>query len=388
MADDPHEDDEMWIYKKHTRAKHEVLQYYLDIWIKKVSNERRTLRVFDCFAGRGDYVDSKDADPIDLDTISTSADYPGSPLVILDKASEYSHLFDSVECYFFEPKSGNREDLKKNLEGTEGDASNVHTNVIPEKFEEGVIKTIRQNGGFSGFGFFFIDPFGIQSIPFSIISKITSTPKFDCIINLQTGHLVPWSGGEDYEKTNEIVYGTANARDEIESMEVDDPITAEAEYYCHRLEEAGTEYTIDYMLTEGTSRNLKYHHIFTSNSEHGFKHMRDAMMYCGTKYTLAYAPERPEFHGDRQATLAGGHMLTEAEKAKGYLLSKFAAKSLTFDELVKQCYIDRPRSKSLQKHYLKYLKQMHDEGKVQIPERDSDSLRKTYTIYFPEEEQV
>ena len=64
LADD---DDEKWIYRKHTRAKHDVLKYYVDVWTRIVSEEDRTLRLFDCFAGRGDYVRSVGAKPIGLD---------------------------------------------------------------------------------------------------------------------------------------------------------------------------------------------------------------------------------------------------------------------------------------------------------------------------------
>ena len=110
LADD---DDKKWTYRKHTRAKHDVLKYYTSVWTSIVSNENHKLRLFDCFAGRGDYIKSEGAEPIVLDEIESDAEYPGSPQILLDQTTKHSHLFDEAECYLFEPREENRKHLRK-----------------------------------------------------------------------------------------------------------------------------------------------------------------------------------------------------------------------------------------------------------------------------------
>lgn len=383
-----HDDDEMWIYKKHTRAKHEVMQYYATMWTKIVSGDYRTLRFFDCFAGRGDYVDSEGAEPIELDEIDSDAQYPGSPQVILDVASRHSHLFDKAECYFFEPNDTNRGHLEENLEGLSGVADNVEPHVVDREFADGIKETLRQSGSYGDFGLFFMDPFGLTDIPYDTVADITSTDKFDCIITLMTNELIRWRDSDNHEEMHEVVYGTSDWKDDLLEMELDDPVITEAEYYSQRLEAAGTEHAIAYMLREGDTRRLKYHLMFTSNDDRGFEAARDAIMYCGTPYTLAYAPEHPDFHEDEQAQLGDTGLLTESQKAKAYLLTKFAGQSIEFGELVSQCYMDRPRAQSLRKDYRSYIKNMHEDGEIEIPDRggEGDPLPDHYVIEFPNEE--
>lgn len=383
-----HDDDRMWIYQEHTRAKHEVVQYYSDVWTRIVSAPNRRLRYFDCFAGRGDYVESKGADPIQLDEITTSASYPGSPQIFLDQATKHSHLFKEADCYFFEPNITNREHLCQNLDSIDGLAENVNPHVIDTEFEESIDDTIRQGGGYGGFGLFFMDPFGLSSIPYEQVTGVTSVEKFDCIITLMTSELIRWRESEGHEGMHETVYGTPDWRDDLFGLHVEDPVTAEAEYYSRRLQKAGTEYSLAYMLTEGDTRRLKYHLVFTSNDERGFEAIRDSMMYCGTPYTLAYAPEHPDFHAQEQTQLSSGGILTEEEKAKAYLRTKFSGESLPFGDLVQQCYLDRPHARSLKKDYRQYLKDMDNEGEVKIPQRDSEEapLKNDYEIHFPADE--
>lgn len=380
-----HDDDDMWIYRKHTRAKHEVMKYYSTMWSRIVSTDYRTLRFFDCFAGRGDYVDSEGAEPIELEEIDSDAQYPGSPQIILDVASQHSHLFDNAECYFFEPNDTNRAHLEENLGELSGVADNVESFIVDEEFANSINHTLRQSRSYGDFGLFLMDPFGLVDIPYETVTDITSTPKFDCIITLMTKDLIRWRHSDNHDNMHEIVYGTPDWKDDLLEMELDDPVITEAEYYSRRLESAGTKHAIAYMLREGGSQRLKYHLMFTSNDDRGFEAARDAIMYCGTPYTLAYAPEHPDFHEDEQTQLGDAGLLTESQKAKAYLMTKFSGMSLEFGELVSKCYMDRPRAQSLRKDYRIYLKEMHNEGEIQIPDRggEGDPLPENSIIVFP-----
>ncbi|RJT04375.1 three-Cys-motif partner protein TcmP [Halococcus sp. IIIV-5B] len=386
LSDD---DDKKWTYHKHTRAKHDVLKYYSDVWTRIVSDDNRNLRLFDCFAGRGDYVRSDGVEPIDLDEIESAAEYPGSPQILLDQATKHSHLFNQLNCYFFEPKQVNREQLRDNIDDLTGVANNVSSHIVGDEFAEGISDVLRRSGGPNGFAFFFLDPFGLKQIPFNKVSEITSISQFDCLINLMTNELVRWQDSDKHNDTIESLYGTSVWRRELQSLTPKDLSTAEAEYYCNRLENHNTDYTLAYMTTEGDNSRLKYHLVFTTNSDKGLTAMRDSMMRCGTNYTLAYAPEDPDFTPQEQATLVGGNMLTEEDRVKSYLLTRFAGQEISFDELVTQCYIDRRYEDSLRQHYRQYLKEMDNGSVVNIPNREAenDPLPEDYLIQFPNVEE-
>ena len=386
LADD---DDEKWIYRKHTRAKHDVLKYYVDVWTRIVSEEDRTLRLFDCFAGRGDYVRSAGAKPIGLDEVESDADYPGSPQILLDQATKHSHLFDRVECYLFEPKEVNSEHLRENLANLREVADNVAFHIIDGGFAEQIVDTLRNSGGYNGFGFFFLDPFGLKQIPFSEVSQITRVPQFDSLITLMTSELIRWQDSDKHDETFEALYGTSDWKRKLQSLEPEDLRTIEAEYYCKRLESNGTKHTLAYMTTKGNNRQLKYHLVCTTNSDRGLKAMRESMMRCGTDYELAYAPEHPDFSPQEQTTLTGGGMLTERDAVKARLLTMFAGQKVTFDDLVTQCSIDRRYDRSLEKDYRAYLIEMDNDGEVDVPERKSEDspLSEGYVINFPKAEE-
>ena len=65
-------DLDKWIYKEHTRVKHELLDKYLGGWLPILGRWNRRLIIVDGFAGRGEYADGSD----------------GSPVIILRKAAE------------------------------------------------------------------------------------------------------------------------------------------------------------------------------------------------------------------------------------------------------------------------------------------------------------
>lgn len=387
MASSPLPDDheDKWVYRKHTRAKHEVLHYYLKVWTSIVSNPRYTIRVFDCFAGRGDYVDSEGAPPILLDNITSEATYPGSPVLTIDAVSEHADKFKSAECFFIEPNHRNREILQDTLALTSF-PDNVHPRVRNNQFPDNILDIIQETGENGGFAFFFIDPYNIKDLDYDTITTIARTDRFDCLITVMTGQIIRWQDSESHQEGFKQFYGIPDWRERLEKYVPEELTTREAEFYCKRLEENGPEYTLAYMTTDGDSRQLKYHLTFTTNSDRGIEAMKESMMRCGGDYTLAYAPARTELqHG--QQTFNSGTYLTDEERVKAWLLSRFAGEEITFDEVVRRSLTEQVYEEALRQDYRRYLKELHTAGEIEIPERDSPDgpLPERYEIRFPTE---
>lgn len=388
MAVLPDDHEDKWEYQAHTRAKHNVLQYYLDVWTKIVSGERHKLRVFDCFAGRGDYLDSDGTEPISLENIDSPVDYPGSPQVVLDVLSQYSHLFKEAECFFLEPNDNNRADLSSSLSNTKGIPNNVNPTVVDGTFAGKTQDLIQESGDREGFAFFFMDPFGLKDLDYEVVTDVCGTEGFDSLITLMTKELVRWPDSEKHQESFTTLFGTDDWKDELENFEADELHNKEAEYYCQRLRKNGPEYTLAYMTTRGDTRALMYHLVFTTNDETGLEKMRESMMRCGTPHTLAYAPQRSEIQG-WQSQLNSGGVLSEEDAAKSFLLTRFSGETLTFDKVAKRTSVERTRAESLRKHYRQYLIDLDNGDDVNIPQRENpdDPLKPDYEIEFPEQDE-
>ncbi len=383
LADD---DERKWIYREHTRAKHEVLHYYLKVWTSIVSDPRFDLRIFDCFAGRADYIDSVGAEPIKLENISSEASYPGSPVLMLDAVSEHADKFKTAECCFMEPIDDNRAILQETLAQT-SHPDNVQWGISDSRFPDDMQRLLDDSGGRQGFAFFFIDPFNIKHLNYDTITDIARTPKWDCLITVMTSQLIRWQESDAHQEGYTRFFGLEDWREKLQSFVPDELTTREAEFYCKRLEETGPKYTLAYMTTDGHTRELKYHLVFTTNHEKGMQAMKGSMMRCGGDYTLAYAPQRTELEHDQQR-LNGGEFMTDTERAKAWLLSRFAGDEVTFGEICEKAATERRYEELLQKDYRKYLRELHNAGEVSIPDREppDGSLPDHYVVSFPEVE--
>jgi len=69
---------EKWVYREHTRVKHELLRKYLYAWVIKLGKFHRKVIFFNGFAGRGEYTDDKTGEVLTV----------GSPIIALRLADE------------------------------------------------------------------------------------------------------------------------------------------------------------------------------------------------------------------------------------------------------------------------------------------------------------
>lgn len=392
MPPRPDHDDKKWEYQAHTKAKHEILRYYLTNWTRIVSNEDYDLRMFDCFAGRGRYEGASDGtEPYNLKTIESSVEYPGSPQIMLDVLSEHDHLFKGADLILIEPNETNREILRDSIRNCSNVSEDVEVHFKEGKFQDKAKEALRDTGGKRGFAFFLMDPFGIKPLEYDLVSDICSTDRFDTLITLMTKELIRWQDSEKHEDSFETLYGTPSWKRNLQQYQANNLHDKEAEYYSHRLEEAGVENTLAYMTTKGNDRSLMYHLVFTTNDEKGMDAMKESMLRCGTAYTLAYAPERGEVHGGQTGLnhwgTGDGEYLSEKESAKSYMLTQFAGEIMSFQDVVTKLAAKRPRESLLRKDYREIVQEMHDSGLIDIPQRDrpGGNLREGYTILFPDQ---
>jgi three-Cys-motif partner protein len=361
LADD---DDDKWVYRPHTAAKHEVLGKYLTPWVNKLTsynlaadNPNKT-RVVDCFAGRGSYVDTDSTEPIDLESVSTPAEIPGSPQLILDRLTNRADQFDSAECVFIEANSTNYETLSETIAGTTGYADNISIRCEHGEFQNTVLDVVENLDGSDCPTFFFIDPFGFSSLDYDVVTKIGSTPQFEFLITFMSRDMNRFLESEDHEEALNTVFGNETWRNEIGEYDSTNWVPL-VEYYTDRLEANGPDETFEYMISEPETTQTIYYLVYGTNHPEGLRTMREVMSYCGTG-KFAYAPKQPEYDRN-QARLFGG-----GDETKQFLQDRFEEYIVTFDKLVETCTEERRYQDATEADYREALRELEQEGAVDI----------------------
>ncbi|RLM83673.1 three-Cys-motif partner protein TcmP [Halobellus sp. Atlit-38R] len=356
--------DKKWVYRPHTKAKHEVLGKYLMPWTNKLTSynlqaeQENKVRVVDCFAGRGSYADSEGADPLDLEHLQTPAEYPGSPQLILDRLTDRKNQFDTAECVFIEADKTNYNILKETLENTTGIAENISRSYFNGKFQNAVLDIVESTQGDDCPTFFFIDPFGFRSLDYNVVTEIGSTPQFEFLITFMSRDMNRFLQSDDHQEALNTVFGTNNWASAIEAYDPKNWIPL-VEYYTDRLEENGPQKTFEYMISEPETTQTIYYLVFGTNHPNGLKTMREVMNHCGTG-EFAYAPKQPEYDRE-QARLPG-----TGEPTEQFLLDRFGEYIITFKKLVEISSNERKYSDDTESAYREAIRELERRGEVDI----------------------
>ncbi|TKX49983.1 three-Cys-motif partner protein TcmP [Halorubrum sp. ASP121] len=357
----PDDSDTKWKgYHGHTRAKHNLLDYYLNPWMKILGSNSSKLRVFDCFAGRGDYLGEQTADPVELEHIDTSSVVPGSPQIILNNACEFIHLTDKIECVFIEKEEKNARILSENLPDESKFPDGVSYDIVVGKFQDKTIPEIEQRGGWDIPTFLFIDPFGYSQLDYDVVTTISQSDGFEVLINLMASQVVRWQDVDKQQDALQRPFGTSAWREELETHQAGPLDDKEVSYYCRRLEENGPKHTIAYLVTREDSDAMVYYMIFGTNNPKGLEVMRDAMNEIGPG-EFAYAPNRPGRHQDQ----AGLDSWSENE-VRQKLKELFSGRELSFESIVSEYVQEATYSTHRRKDIRRELKDMEDEGIIGI----------------------
>lgn len=160
-----------WSLDPHTRAKHVILQRYLQAWFPIMTRYNGRIIVLDGFAGPGEYSDGE----------------RGSPLIAIDTWLEhaYTPMQQQEVQFLFIERDPQRCSHLQQLLTTRYPAQQVRYQVIEGAFDEtlnDLLATLEQEQLRLAPTFAFIDPFGFSHTPMSIIAKLMSHPKCEVLI--------------------------------------------------------------------------------------------------------------------------------------------------------------------------------------------------------------
>lgn len=328
-----------------TKVKHHILQSCLKAWggIIITSNQGRQIRLafVDTCCGSGLYESGNDAEP--------NSEYDaGSALIginALDELLSYgrSRRSDvSVKALFINEKPTELNTLSAAI----GQYFDTHITfeTLPQRLEQ-VVPAV---GAFcdNHFAFVFIDPYGPSAIPFSVVSKLVSLTRADCLINFPYYSIHKWIGWVDsgeQESRLARVDQLLNGQEwrEIARNNRHNPAARERailDHYMDRLVSLGVAVMAVPMTFEDCNRTM-YHLLFTSRSTAGLamakKGLQDGEAYQAVLKAELRASKQRQGLFDFMAADAPPQDPVDVESLARDIQSHFKGRSATRDEVIR-----------------------------------------------------
>ena len=190
-----------WPMTEHTRVKHAILEKYLSAWIPILAKSRPDLLYIDGFAGPGEY--------------STGED--GSPVIAMRTALKHQKRIDrSMRLVFVEKDIERATSLKRKLSGFDPAIGKVGYEIKQEiDFQSAwhdVVEEYRSSIRKFPPTFAFIDPFGWNGIPLSVLKQIMSYDRCEIFITFMYEELNRFLRHPDQSENFDKLFGTEEWR--------------------------------------------------------------------------------------------------------------------------------------------------------------------------------
>lgn len=265
-------DPSMWDCPPHTKAKHQMLGWYLDGWFPTLSSTNGRVLFLDGFAGRGLYNDGTE----------------GSPLIALRRLVEHNffpRMRDREFVFFFvEANPENAESLRSEIEQFQADHSpwpaNVKVQVLNETFDataNALLERLREQKRSLAPTFAFVDPFGYTGLPMNVLADLLDYPRSEVFVNFMVGHVQRFIERDGQERAmsglfgidvSEIMEGYAGQVDRVEHLR--------SVYERQLQERARFDYVQSFGMINSTG-NISYYLLHGTRHLKGVKLMKAAM---------------------------------------------------------------------------------------------------------------
>ena len=343
---------EKWIYREHTRVKHDILKKYLPPWLTILGKYHRRLCYFDGFAGRGEYDDGS----------------PGSPLIAMGIAEELvgQKRVKEVVPIFIERDSDNCANLELVIEANKSRFPNVREPILQcDEFSNVISKVIEKVGSRLAPSFFFIDPFGFTGVPFTIVKDILSIPRTEIFFTFMVRDINRFLAIKDLWPLFDELFGTTEWRTYLGELDREHSLR---ELYIRQLrQQTDAKCSWAFRVCADERIQTTYYLIHATKHFRGLYIMKSIMYKQGAEGTFAYL-------GPLDRTRRSQMRLFDdsISSLKNFLVDRFDGRTLTYDKVLEESYMDTPL---IDKHYREALKALEQEGKVSIKRVSSKTER-------------
>jgi three-Cys-motif partner protein len=260
----------IWPLEPHTKAKHEILKYYLGAWFPILASVHLRLLYVDGFAGPGEYQGGED----------------GSPIIALkvarDHALKHKLTRSGMDLVFLFVEKG--EERHRNLERKIGELKPQLPNAFriqtycasfEEVFSVVLSKIERQNARMAP-SFVFIDPFGPTGFTMSLIVRLAQQRRSEVLITFNYQSLNEWflQDSRKHKYLDEL-YGSNVWRQALHIAEPDQRESYLMEAYHKALESLGWKGRPFRMVNK--QNQTQYYLFFATAHWEGMLAMKQAM---------------------------------------------------------------------------------------------------------------
>ncbi|MCD6099866.1 MAG: three-Cys-motif partner protein TcmP [Candidatus Marinimicrobia bacterium] len=361
---------EKWVYKEHTRVKHELLRKYLYAWVIKLGKFHRKVIFFDGFAGRGEYIDEKTGEVLTV----------GSPIIALRLADELLQLceqkgrrsyFDKFICIAIEKGVENFRNLQPVVDREKEDIKfkdKIDILLINDEFANVVSELVEQVGVKIAPSFFFIDPFGFSGVPFEAVKNILSLPRTEIFFTFMSRDINRFLELPQVEKHLDALYPTSEWREICRIIDWQERDRRLLNLYIKSLyEEAGVKYVWPFRVCMDEKYQTLYYLIHATNHFDGLKIMKGIMYKQGASGEFAWLGPKESFYRRQQKLFDD-----TIPSLKKYLLNRFKGETKTFDEILEETYAD---TRFVEPQYRQALKELEKEKKIKVERVTSKTSR-------------
>lgn len=348
----------LWDIEQHTKAKHEILERYLDAWFPILAKYNQRIIYLDGFCGPGRYKGGED----------------GSPIIAIKKAlNHFGKLKDREITFIFIDERKDRIDHLKSEIASMTIPSNftIYTEVSEfEKTVSQILSDLKSKNLNIAPTFAFIDPFGFKGIPFSVVKELLSNSKTEVFINIMAEFINRFVEHPDAATRQHIIdlFGTAqslqviaNGGNRLENLR---------QLYQTQLQTCAKY--IRYFEMQDEHGRVIYYLFFASNHPLGFVRMKEAFWRVD--------PESG-FHFSDKTNPAQLILLTidPSKSLEKIIGQQFSGKQVTVAEIQK--YVEEETA-YITKQMRQALNSMESDGTINVVSIKLDGSKRTRG--FPE----
>jgi len=271
----------VWAMEPHTKAKHEILSYYLKGWLPILTSFNWRLLYVDGFAGPGQYTGGEDGSPmlalkVALEpALKSRLQRPGMELVFIfiDKDPDrYQNLRERLGDLQLPP----------NFKVV------TYCSSFAEVFDQVLTEIEEQNKRLAP-SFVFIDPFGPTGFPMSLMRRLAQQPRSEVLVNFQYQSLNQWFLQNPLKHGHLTdLYGDERWRQALYLRDPDERETLLRERYREALEELGWR-KVHLFRMVNKHNQTQYYLFFATSHWRGSLLMKQAMWSAAPEGDFEYS---------------------------------------------------------------------------------------------------
>lgn len=355
-----------WEIGPHTKAKHVILENYLNAWFPIMAFSNPRIVYIDGFAGPGRYKKGEDGSPIKaLKIAKTLAE--NHPSKVRDK--EFVFIFVEANKNFYESLCEEISQIKLPENFIVMPKNGEFSDVMEEIFDY-----LRKNNAILAPTFAFIDPFGTKGVPFEVVKQIMSYPKCEVLFNHMYFGVIRSAHITDHTE----LYGTNEWENYINIPSPEEKHSKLTGLYVKQLKEkANVKYVRSFNVRNRKNVTL-FDLIYATNHIQGLAKMKEAMWKADPSGNFTF---RDNTNPDQLVLFKDE---PDFSILRDQLLKKYKGKTVTIDEIENYVLVETAflRSHIRQKNLLP----MEREGLITIsrpPGSRRNGIPKGSLITFP-----